>query len=253
MKLHILSDLHTEFSDYKLCIQEAEVLILAGDIGIGLKGIDYAAQYKKYYKNIIYIPGNHEFYGSHLSKLILEMKPYALSKGIILLDNDSILLEDKFFIGSTLWTDFRLYGDKLEQIGYYMNQSLNNINDFNQIRYASYWFQPSNCASLGIVAQKYIEQELDKNKNTKKIVITHFGPSKKSIAEKYLGNSLNPFFSNNLDYIVEKSDLWIHGHTHESMDYNIKKSRIICNPRGYSKHQEKQENINFKTNLVIEI
>jgi hypothetical protein len=28
--------------------------------------------------------------------------------------------------------------------------------------------------------------------------------------------------------------LWIHGHTHESFDYVVNSTRVVCNPRGYA-------------------
>jgi predicted phosphodiesterase len=253
MKIHLLSDLHIEFSDYQLSIQDADVLVLAGDIGNGLNGLKYAAKYKKYYKHILYIPGNHEFYNEHLSKLSIELSNVSKDLGITLLDNSSVDIDGIDFIGSTLWTDFRLYGDKLEQIGYYMNLAKANLNDFAHIRYANFWFHPSHCATLSVAAQKYIENMLKNNTDKTKVVITHHCPSKKSIHPKYLGNPINPCFANDLDTLVSKSNYWFHGHTHSSFDYEIDNCRVVCNPRGYSKYQDKQENIEFNPNLIIEV
>jgi len=253
MRLHVVSDLHIEYSNYDLPIQEAEVLVLAGDIGLGTTGMEYAIKYKENYKHVIYIPGNHEFYGNHLSRLSIELAEMAKDSGVIFLDNSCVIIDGIKFIGSTLWTDFRLYGEELHLIGYYMNRAMNGINDFSLIRYATHYFQPSHCATLSIEAQRFIKKELEKEEGLKKVVITHHGPSVKSVHEKYLGNPLNPYFSNNLDGLVERSDLWIHGHTHDSFDYKIGDSRVVCNPRGYSKYQDKQENENFKSNLVISV
>ena len=44
-----------------------------------------------------------------------------------------------------------------------------------------------------------------------------------------------------------KSDLWIDGHTHSEFDYTLVNSRVVCNPRGHSKNQDKQENTKFAT------
>ena len=61
MKLHVLSDLHTEFTDFSPPESDADVVILAGDIGVGLGGIEWAA--RRYPRApVIYVPGNHEFY-----------------------------------------------------------------------------------------------------------------------------------------------------------------------------------------------
>ena len=39
MKLHILSDLHTEFASFSPPETGADVVVLAGDIGVGLGGL----------------------------------------------------------------------------------------------------------------------------------------------------------------------------------------------------------------------
>jgi len=62
MKLHILSDLHTEFADFSPPETGADVVILAGDIGVGVGGVEWAA--RRFSKvPVVYVPGNHEFYG----------------------------------------------------------------------------------------------------------------------------------------------------------------------------------------------
>lgn len=39
MKLHILNDLHIEFEDFEPPTTDADVLVLAGDIGVGIEGL----------------------------------------------------------------------------------------------------------------------------------------------------------------------------------------------------------------------
>jgi predicted phosphodiesterase len=253
MRLHVLSDLHIEFSNYLIPIQDADALVLAGDIGNGLAGILYAAQYKKYYKHVIYVAGNHEFYGHHLSQMSIELAKFAEQYGIIFLDNSNVKIDGISFIGATLWTDFQLYSEKPEHIAYFMNKGAASLNDFSQIRYGTFWFNPVDCAKMSLNSQEYIKNALTNNIGKKNVVVTHHCPSSKSISQKYLGNHINPCFANNLDSLVEKADIWIHGHTHDSFDYPLGKCRVICNPRGYSKYQEKQENVNFNPGLVVEI
>ena len=260
MKLHILSDLHLEFSMIDLPEVDADVLVLAGDIAVGITGIEFAKKYSSKYKHILYIMGNHEFYGHHLSKMSKEIKDTALDFGgnIHVLDNNTLVLDKHVFVGSTLWTDFQLYGKDLKTITTCMNSAAKSINDFSNIRYANYYFHPSHCAQICLVNQKFIADELNKYsqpeyESYKKIVITHHTPSAKSIPRQYENQIINAAFSNNMDNLVEKSDMWIHGHTHTSFDYQIKNSRVICNPRGYSRYQEKQENIYFNLSFVEEI
>jgi hypothetical protein len=42
--------------------------------------------------------------------------------------------------------------------------------------------------------------------------------------------------------------LWIHGHTHESIDYEHKKTHVVANPKGYY-----GENKSFDGKLLFEV
>jgi predicted phosphodiesterase len=57
MKLHILSDLHVEFGDMKTPYVESDVVVLAGDVHIGTKGLNWIKNKFKG-KEVIYILGN---------------------------------------------------------------------------------------------------------------------------------------------------------------------------------------------------
>ena len=107
MKLHVLSDLHTEFADFDLPETGADVVILAGDVGVGSGGLEWL-QKQRLDKPVIYVPGNHEFYGHDIS-LVERLRNNAPSN-VHVLDNQSIVIEDVRFLGSILWTDFQLFG-----------------------------------------------------------------------------------------------------------------------------------------------
>jgi len=108
MKLHILSDLHTEFTDFSAPDTGADVVILAGDIGVGLAGIEWAAR-RFPQVPVIYVPGNHEFYGHDIG--LTEQLKAAVPVDIHVLNNDTLELEGIRFLGCTLWTDFNLHGE----------------------------------------------------------------------------------------------------------------------------------------------
>ncbi|MEW8692248.1 MAG: metallophosphoesterase [Candidatus Thiodiazotropha endolucinida] len=108
MKLHILNDLHIEFEDFVPPAMDADVVILAGDIGVGLEGLRWAeARFPD--KPVIYVPGNHEFY-QHDITLIDELKAEA-PDNIHVLNDDQVVVGGVRFLGSILWTDFRLFGE----------------------------------------------------------------------------------------------------------------------------------------------
>jgi hypothetical protein len=67
-------------------------------------------------------------------------------------------------------------------------------------------------------------------------VVTHFLPHAGSVAPQYEGSPLNRFFlAADAQPLVEErgARLWIHGHTHVSFDYQVGKTRVVCNARGY--------------------
>ena len=68
------------------------------------------------------------------------------------------------------------------------------------------------------------------------VVVTHHSPSFQSIPEHYRGNDLNVAYASPLDAMIEamKPDYWIHGHIHDTQDYNIGHTNILANPRGYA-------------------
>lgn len=109
MKIQIMSDLHLEFSSQKFDISNCDVLILAGDIHVGTKGVEWI---NNKVKNIpvIYVLGNHEYYNNSYPSLLHDCKDKANGSNIHVLDNESLTLEDITFHCATLWTDFDLFG-----------------------------------------------------------------------------------------------------------------------------------------------
>jgi Icc-related predicted phosphoesterase len=144
MKLHILSDLHTEFASFSAPDTGADVVILAGDIGVGLDGIQWAAsQFPKV--PVIYVPGNHEYY-DHDIALIDELVKHS-PPNIHVLNNDKIVLNGVRFLGSTLWTDFKLYG---EGAAWFSRQrAKRSIEDFASIWKISLKSITRNCGYTG--------------------------------------------------------------------------------------------------------
>lgn len=72
MRIHPLSDLHNEFALFTPEVSDADVVILAGDIDLGTRGIEWARQ--AFHCPVLYVPGNHEFYRGHLTKTLQAMR-----------------------------------------------------------------------------------------------------------------------------------------------------------------------------------
>ena len=73
-----------------------------------------------------------------------------------------------------------------------------------------------------------------------------------SVADRFRDNLLSVCFVSELGYLFGKMNLWIHGHTHDNMDYVENGTRVICNPRGYVTYNS-TENSDFNPGLVVEI
>ena len=93
---------------------------------------------------------------------------------------------------------------------------------------------------------------LKKNVNPGDVVITHHAPSFKSSLECFISTPLNPAYATDLsDFMLDyKPKYWIHGHMHNTSDYKIGGTNILCNPRGYTPRELNHE---FDINKTLEI
>lgn len=267
MKIHVISDLHLEFAPFvpdPVAVEAADVIVLAGDISTGAKGIPWA---RKTFagKPIIYVAGNHEFYKHHWTRLIPELRDLAAIHGIHFLENDSVTIDGVRFLGCTLWTDFLLFGEDKKPEA--MSDSLKFMNDFSEIRADSTQRVGKTRSTLSTddtirrhqESLAWLKSELACGDPDTTVVITHHYPSRRSTGQKWTNDLVSAIFGSNLPTeVLLGAKLWIHGHTHESCNYRIGDSkrsvRVVCNPRGYPLgwHQSEFENASFQPGLVID-
>jgi predicted phosphodiesterase len=249
MKVLVLSDLHLEFAPFHPRQSDENIVILAGDITTGHKGIPWA---RKTWpdKPIIYVPGNHEFYMQERELVLDKLRLAADECQVHLLDNDEVIIDGVRFLGATLWTDFCIFGN--EDQFKFMEYARYWLNDFNLIRQGDKTFTPEDALALHKISREWLEMKLSREAfNGKTVVITHHAPSKLSVPKQYTNDALTPCFTSALDRLVELADFWIHGHMHESFDYRLGKCRVVCNPRGYCNYQP--ENRQFDALKLIDI
>ncbi len=251
MKLRILSDLHLEFFKWQPPAATADVVVLAGDIHVGTQALDWA---RRHFPTtpVVYVPGNHEFYGEQMQHVLARLREEGQRLGINVLDADEIILHGTRFLGATLWTDFALDGASPAQIERALVVAKNVMHDFRSIRYSGgQRFHPNDSREIHLTQVRWLEEKLAEPHAGTTIVVTHHLPHRQSIHPKYEGEDSNPGFASDLSRLVKPPvALWIHGHTHESIDYVVNGTRVVCNPRGYL---PRQPNPAFQPTLVVEV
>lgn len=250
MKLHVLSDLHLEFMPFDPPQTDADVVVLAGDIGIAAQGIHWArGSFPD--KEIVFVPGNHEFYGSQRLDTIAMMRIAARECNVRLLDDDEIVIHGVRFLGMTLWTDFMLFGEAEKP--WVMREGQQYLADFRVIHEGlSGHFSPQHSIDLHKTSLAWLKAKLAEPFNGKTVVVTHHLPSALSVADRFIEEPLSACFASNLYYLFGQMDLWIHGHTHDTFDYSRNGTRVVCNPRGYVTRNG-GENNEFDPALIVEV
>jgi len=247
MKLHILNDLHIEFEGFDPVVTDADVIVLAGDVGVGMGGLRWVEdQFPD--RPVIYVPGNHEFY-HHDIALMDEMKAQAPDK-IHVLNDDQVVIDGVRYLGSVLWTDFALFGEADKFFA--MQQARQQMTDFSIIQNDDQSFTPEDAIKLHTASRDWLTAMLNEPFDGKTVVVTHHAPSSRSVHPRYARSLLTPAFASNLENLMDEDRvaLWVHGHMHESFDYEIYGTRVICNPRGYAPMALNPE---FNPELVVEI
>ena len=244
MKIKIISDIHTEFHrdrgvkfSSELSTEDTDVLVVAGDFGtIDTLYVSLKVLCKRF-PHVIFVTGNHEYYGS--TREVVHRSLKKLSKrfsNFHWLRNDSVEINGQRFVGSTLW--FPNSQDAWSQE--------DRINDFRLIAGFSDWVYKENEK-----AQNYLNRTIKEGD----VVITHYLPTWMSVAPQYKGDRFNCYFVCDMTQTILDTNptLWIHGHTHESCDYRVDKTRVVCNPYGYSHVGGGLRNREFNKNLIVEL
>ena len=253
MKLNVLSDLHLSMGGLDKPRNDADIVVLAGDIARPAESAAWALGFDK---PVLYVLGNHEFYGGSIEGTAAELKRLCAGTHVHVLVDDAIVIDGVRFLGSTLWTDFRLFGSD-EKRGAAMAGARHLMRDFSCIRTgdaAIAIFTPEDSAALFERHAAWLQRRLNTAYSGPTVVITHHAPSPQSIHPRYADSLLNACFVSDAEYLLNggRVQLWIHGHTHDSFDYAVKGTRVVCNPRGYAKAGV-NENSRFDPDFVIEI
>ena len=262
MRIQIASDLHLEhlewrFPDYRgVEASDADVLVLAGDIAHGARALELFAAWPC---PVIYVPGNHEYYGSSLAQVQHEFaKQAATSPNVRVLAPGVSELGGIRFIGCTLWTDYCLFGEPYCEPA--MAACAARLPDHALIKVdRDRSFSPSVARKMHQLQKEWLRARLAEPYAGKRIVITHHAPAPGSLHPMFAEDLVSAAFVSDLSDMLGAADLHIHGHTHHSFDYDVGGTRVIANPMGYCKGAKlaatpadlRRENPDFNPTLTI--
>ncbi|MGV3570033.1 MAG: metallophosphoesterase [Ramlibacter sp.] len=253
MKLHILSDLHLGQAGFACPATDADAIVLAGDIGRPEQAVAFA---RGLGKPVLLVPGNHEFYGGSLAGGLARLRTLCEGTNVHLLDADEVVLQGVRFLGATLWTDFLLFGDGPQRDAA-VEACLRFMRDFHRIRMVDdddALFTPTDAATLFRAHAAWLQRRLAAPHAGPTVVVTHHAPSARSVHARFEGSLVNAGFVSNAEHLLgaQRACLWVHGHTHDSFDYDVGGTRVLCNPRGYARDGA-IENARFDPALVVEV
>lgn len=246
-RIQLVSDLHLEFMDFTLPETDADVIVLAGDIHLKAKAIEWISRNTQ--KPVVYVAGNHEYYKGSLGHTFKKMKELCQGTNIHLLENESVVLAGVRFLGATLWTDYRLTGN--EPLAMWDAQQ--NLSDFRTVRDEHYRkVRPYQLSERHMRTRNFLESAITEPFEGNTVVVTHHAPSGISIPERYRDSKdhVTASYASNLEHLMDKVAVWVHGHIHDSVDKMIGDTRVICNPRGYA---PSHLNPDFNPSFVIEV
>jgi hypothetical protein len=268
MRLHIVSDLHTDITgnEWTPPPVACDVHVVVGDaMAPGTLALRKLREWWKY-DRIVYALGNHDFYSHHDPRRPELKTTYEFQRanaplvaaelGIDLIDDSACVIEIDHerpvrFLGGTLWTDFRTrppymsFSDAVRAAG--------RMNDYRAIKVgrgrSHDLFKPKDSIEAHKVTRRFIEAALAQRFDGDTVVCTHHSPYPTTPSR-----DLDFCYFSDLGQLMESEKIWIHGHVHSNQDYVVGGTRIISNPRGYPgdyKHSPR-ENPAFDPELVVE-
>jgi predicted phosphodiesterase len=250
VRIHVLSDLHLERQAFSSPDVDADLVILAGDIATGTGGVEWARSWA-HERPVLYVAGNHEFYGHSTPGLLEQLRGAADGSRVDVLENGEAIIGGVRFLGCTLWTDFDFDGPERRAQSMAMCERL--VNDYGQIEYgpAGRPLAARDTLAIHESSRRWLDERLAIGHDGPTVVITHHAPLIRFKPSNPVLRALGGAFASDLTDMMsdDRVALWIFGHTHRSVDLERGGTRVLSNPRGYP-HQPVD---GFDPALVVEL
>jgi Icc-related predicted phosphoesterase len=267
-RIFFVTDIHLKIAEatglsMPFDIPDADVCVVAGDVTDRmLTGMEWLARTVGRHMPVVMTLGNHDLYGQDMPAARRKAPERARGLGLHLLDDSSAVVGGVRFVGGTLWTDFRLFETLGGDIRFTKEECISAVRhqlaDYVEIHanevsggVMSRTLSPKDTIRYHEATVAYLDTALAEPFEGPSVVVTHHAPYPRSIHSKYLDRASSAAYASDLTWLIEKHrpDLWLHGHVHDSFDYFVDGTRIVCNPRGYGQHP----NPDFDPSLVLSV
>jgi len=177
---------------------------------------------------VVFVPGNHEYYGFSIPKVDQRLKHLCKKYGVEYLEKDLLEIPEwgVVILGTTLWSDIpheRTF-DVLEA-----------VNDYAAILGLS----PQGVEEMFLENRRWLQGQIEfyqkHNPDYYIVVVTHHAPEMtQTISPRYIGEPENCAFASDCTDLMKGVDYWIYGHTHYNNTFVIGNTIVTSNQRGYS-------------------
>lgn len=267
LRVRYMSDLHIEYSNFKIDYSDCDILLLVGDISSNIDDLYRVFSGIPETLPVYLILGNHEFDFQFINELPIKIKDFIKENNfnnVHLLHNEYVDIGDVRIIGSTLWSDCQGY------LKYYdIHNSSVSVTSENRIQLGILnqlkIYHEDSPLKDKVMTVDLMKQEFAKsynfikhslNTDKKCIVATHFAPFFEAVISYSSSRPVTPissFWANHIPELMGKPKYWVHGHIHSSFNKNVKGTSIISNPRGNSKIFNQAENPSFDKKATFNI
>lgn len=250
MRVHVLSDLHIERGVGEVPAVDADVIVLAGDIGVGTRGVEWARDWAGD-RPVIYVAGNHEFYGQSLPGLLDDLRRAAAHSSVHVLEDEEVTVGGVRFLGCTLWSDFDFDGPEHRALS--MRVCERAVSDYHVIRRdgSDAPVRAQDTRAVHLTSRRWLTERLAVDHDGPTVVVTHHAPYITYRPPEPALRLVAGAFVSDLGELMgaQRVDLWIYGHTHRRADLEVAGTRILSNPRGYPEELVDA----FDPRLVVEL